>query len=130
MGCDIHPTVQWLEYPARNGHADYWSSLSWEPMSWGRDYTLFSRIAGVRCQVDHKTYPCPCAVVAPRGYPDGFSVGDRNHDDLHTPTWLTLDELKKAAGGDSMADVYATIAAMEEFERRGFKTRIVFAFDN
>ncbi len=138
MGCDIHPVIQWLEYPAGTGSIteDHWSDLTGE-WNWGRSYDLFAKMAGVRCHKDgpeHEGIPCrACPVVQPRGWPAPRPYDFRLDDaDLHTPSWLTLDEFKRAAGGyaDSWPEVKATIAAMEAIESTGHKTRLVFAFDN
>lgn len=61
------------------------------------------------------------------------------HPDLHSHTWLTCDELAQviAAYITDVHDDYpygvewdATLAAMRALEERGFRTRLVVAFDN
>lgn len=55
------------------------------------------------------------------------------HPDHHSHTWLTLPEFKAAIailGRDVAHGYYGLIAALEEMERRGAKTRIVMWFDN
>lgn len=130
MGCDIHPTIEWLQYPGDDRYPDHWSPLSYQPMNWSRHYSLFVRMAGVRCyECDYGK--CIHVLVAPRGFPEGTEAGTYEMQDMHTPSWLSLAELKKAVSFvDPAPDVKATIAAMEKFEELGFKTRLVFAFDN
>lgn len=135
MGCDIHPWIQWLEFPANAERRteDHWSEWSGE-MHWGRSYAFFARLAGVRCShpegEDHGwDEPCPTAIVKPRGWPDKKPWGCMEGE-YHTPTWLTLEEFKRASEGVGWPEVAAAIAAMEAFEAAGYKTRIVIAFDN
>ena len=54
----------------------------------------------------------------------------RPNSDLHTPTWLTFDELVVVGSEFDNIDLHAAIAFMRIYEQRGHKTRIVFAFDN
>jgi hypothetical protein len=61
-----------------------------------------------------------------------------SHPDYHSHSWLTLAEFRKALNACSEleqfykpdAEYWAVIAAMEELEKRGKQTRIVFWFDN
>jgi len=134
MGCDIHPVIQWLEYPAKDNRRDHWSDLSGE-WHWGRSYDLFAKMAGVRCCQDGPGhgYPCTaCPVVPPRGWPEqGPRSYNLDRSELHTPSWLTLEEFKRAARDyPDWPEIKATIAAMEAIESTGHKTRLVFAFDN
>lgn len=98
MGCDIHAFIEYA-YDGDN----FSNSFSDGELNFGRDYTLFSLIAGVRGMEK--------PIVLPRGFPDdciakgdaklfksNWIVADKYKDygsDAHTPTWLTLDELKK-----------------------------------
>lgn len=61
-----------------------------------------------------------------------------SHPDWHTPSYLTLEEMKAVIARYvavhlnelPRANVYAAMAAMQAFEDRGLKTRLVFWFDN
>ena len=97
MGCDIHAFIEYV-YDGdtiTNAFTD-------DELNFGRDYDLFSLIAGVRGM---------CApLVSPRGFPDDYAtnghptvfssnwrVKEKYNEwkkDAHSTTWLTLDELK------------------------------------
>ena len=119
MGCDIHAWVQ-----RRRHDGTYWFDWSGD-MSWGRNYALFARMAGVR-NCDNSPPP----IAKPRGWPPEGSPYDVTDDGLHTPSWLTLEEFRTVAGEFADVDVRATLAAMEWFASEGYGVRIVFAFDN
>ena len=127
MGCDIHPRIQY-----RHPGGDYWRDFSGE-MSWDRWYSLFELMAGVRCDGETPCTDerCARAIAQPRGWPDGRRPYEMD-DDLHTPSWLTLAELRevRALLAAPAIDVDATIAAMATLEAGGLETRLVFAFDN
>ena len=111
MGCDIHMFVEihrhdrdfkdgWRD--ADNYQKDYWntdkrvtelSRFEKVPIWDGRDYTLFSILAGVRNSNNIKP------VKEPRGFPEDCNESIKNQYeewgiDAHTPSWLTLKELK------------------------------------
>lgn len=130
MGCDIHPWIQYRKSPERS-----WWNFSGE-MNWDRWYVLFELMAGVRCYAENECAEGECKrrIEAPRGWPED-SCNLPEESDLHTPSWLTLDELRevqKRMGdrGNKPADLNATIAAMTQLEADGMETRLVFAFDN
>lgn len=52
--------------------------------------------------------------------------------DAHNASWVTLEEFKKCIeNAELVSPIYYGLAAMlEEIEVRGFKTRLVFWFDN
>ena len=98
MGCDIHAFIEYV-YEGDT----FTNTFSDGEIHFGRNYTLFSLLAGVRGMEQ--------PVVSPRGFPDDcVARGDSSvfksnwivaekyaeyGSDAHTPTWLTLDELKK-----------------------------------
>jgi len=97
MGCDIHAFIEY----AYDGET-ITNSFTDSELHIGRDYELFSLIAGVR----GATSP----IVSPRGFPDecikngdssvfpsSWCCKEKFNDygvDAHSATWLTLDELK------------------------------------
>lgn len=102
MGCDIHPYVE-----CRDKDTGKWVPIVMElvtPIRYknsdqevscynGRDYTMFGVLAGVRGVND--------PIVDPRGIP--YDVTDyvkekyeAGEDCYHTPSWLTLAELRLA----------------------------------
>ena len=93
MGCDIHCFAErktptgWRQITRL---ADYSNEIS-DRLWTGRNYDLFSTLAGVRGQND--------PIVWPRGLPDDVSKGVLRHFtwDDHDPTWYTVKELIVAA---------------------------------
>lgn len=131
MGCDIHACVEWREHSALADRGEWWSALTGE-MHWGRSYSFFTALAGVRCYVC-EWGKCTHMVVPPRGWPVEralFSPFERDDADYHTPSWLTLDEFKRASAGVDWPEVLGVIAMMEAIEKTGHPTRLVFAFDS
>ena len=104
MGCDIHSYVEY-----RDKDTGQWKMVRiyvpyrWEPERLdlvepynSRNYELFSMLAGVR------GFAAP--IVEPRGFPQDASDGVRREYELaeewmHTPSWLTLAELRVASKG-------------------------------
>ena len=102
MGTDIHTRVEY-----RESDTGFWKMLyMYTPNKWhpeklelvepynGRNYELFAALAGVRGWAE--------PIVAPRGIPQDVSNDvsdeyDREKDWVHTPSWLTLAELRVAA---------------------------------
>ena len=102
MGCDIHSYVEY-----RNKDTGKWNMVRiyvpycWEPERLdlvepynSRNYELFSMLAGVR------GFATP--ISEPRGIPQDASNGVRREyesveDWVHTPSWLTLAELRVAS---------------------------------
>jgi len=92
MGCDIHGRVQYRYSPES-------SWFDGGPIENGRNYTLFSVLAGVRAYDD-------ISISDPRGYPDDFVVDDNDDIELgyddekhkywmgdHSHSWLMVDEI-------------------------------------
>lgn len=55
------------------------------------------------------------------------------HPDWHSHSWLTPDELEKAIKSceyGSGIQYHVILAALREYEKNGYKSRIVFFFDN
>ena len=131
MGCDIHVKLE-----ASNGSGFYKEG---ELLS-GRSYTLFSIMAGVRGD--------ETPLVPPRGLPDDVSYTvKREAEDLfsdigwHTPSWYTLDELKKIKKIYKKTYEYKEYKFVPEclelwlhigefYRKRGYEFRIVFWFDS
>ena len=123
MGCDIHYLVE-----VREGSR--WSPTSRQPVIY-RNYHLFADLAGVR-QRDPMGHP----IARPRGVPEDASQSflvmlDKVGSDAHTPTWLTLSELRRAAwhdwsGGERLAAEVADVA----LGHAEADVRLVFFFDN
>ena len=164
MGCDIHAFVEhawitrsdgspyWQTFISNAGNRDY-RMFGWlagvrsdrEPlfplkslpddMSWGtRDY-MWMRVVD---EPDPDQRQCTAEQAAGWGE-EVFDVGSFkycNDPDLHSHSWLTLDEFKQVLAqyminhGPYAAEWDAMKAAMEAFEKRGAQTRLVFAFDN
>lgn len=102
MACDIHSYVEY-----RDKTTSQWKMVRiyvpyrWEPERLdlvepynGRNYDLFAMLAGVR--------GCSTPIAQPRGIPQDASDGVRREyesveDWVHTPSWLTLAELRVAS---------------------------------
>lgn len=80
MGTDIHVFVEILE---ENGWK-YHEML--QPFSW-RSYGMFGFLANVR------NYSRVPPLSDRRGIPDGFTIAPERYEDLHSHTWVHLDEL-------------------------------------
>lgn len=137
MGCDIHVSVEVLD----NGT---WSATPQRDLFQHRWYPVFALLAGVRNSAD---YP---SISEPRGLPGDVTQAVKgrfaDEDDrmgVHTPSWLTVDELlafdylqpvEGRAGTTTYGEVLqppffrdlAELQALNEVQR----TRIVFWFDN
>lgn len=134
MGCDIHLSIE---------YRDIWNPTFWQ--SFGadiympRDYHLFGLLAGVRGQ-EVPLFPI-------RGIPDDLSceVDDKYYrpssagirkvvdPDWHTPSWLTYEEWVSVLTqdiDDVLAQYKAVSDVMKRLEQHGFKTRVIFWFDN
>lgn len=123
MGCDIHPYLEYTDYP---GSRWFWH------VDLPRNYLMFGLMAGVRW---HEVSPR----VEPRGIPENLSAPvlreyTEEGLDAHTPSWLSADELEQvcldyveASGGQGPpVELTATIAAMRVLP----EARLVFWFDN
>lgn len=106
MGCDIHLYLE--KYTSVNGenkwvNVDHWqinphygiedneSEYDLVPFYWGRNYDLFSILAGVRGNID--------PIDEPRGLPEDVTETtkreyDKGGRDAHTPSYYTLKEIK------------------------------------
>lgn len=89
MGCDIHMMIEYANVDTQDGQP-YWSSMGGQ-YNPGRDYSMFELLAGVRGDEDK-------AIVQPRGLPEHKSWQANDYydgsDDLHSHTWLTLEEYR------------------------------------
>ena len=103
----------------------------------GRNYQLFGVLAGVR-YAPTEQYP----MIEPRGIPDDVSkpVADSYGEwgsDAHTPSYLTLSELKqidwtkfKESDYNWFSEFENTIERMDELSNNEEDIRCVFWFDN
>lgn len=98
MGCDIHAFIEYVY----EGEA-YTNTFSYDEItSFGRDYNLFSLIAGVRGATPPVVFPrgFPCDLVRNGNieiFDNNYAVAKKYEEygkDAHSATWLTLDELK------------------------------------
>lgn len=130
MGCDIHAYVEYKEK-----EQSCWYSFGC--LSLCRNYSVFSQLAGVRGNAE--------PIVPLRGFPDdsGWQAQHDNawindedrtfisHPDWHSHSWLTPEEFAQAINDiDVTPDYVACLAAMMALHNRGWKSRIVFWFDN
>lgn len=119
MGISIVAAVEYLAYPDRQ---DPWCTLT-HNVSLLRHYDLFYRMGYA---VEDPLHP-------PRGAPADADDDTRvmlEECNGISPSWLTTQEFRTALEGvDARPEYWATLAAMEEFERRGLRARLVFAFD-
>ena len=105
MGCDIHAYIEYCDLGDKSQNWNFSSSIDF-----GRDYTLFGLIAGVRSLCGANLFPV-------RGYPDSSKaehigskdfptsyivqkeydswLDDKGKRCCHSETWLHLDELIK-----------------------------------
>lgn len=142
MGCDIYIVVQVKK-------ADIWEDV---PLTADeehikdapRDYTLFSRLAGVRGTLE--------PIASPRGIPEGFQCagldplpgwfqdnpthGDKYIGD-HSHSWLTCEEIGKGLTVNDIHDCPSLIHFFWELDWLAAKNnvpqtnvRIVFGFDS
>lgn len=102
MGCDLHSHVEVYDRDKNRWEKVYmYAPDLWnfgklrevEPYT-GRSYIMFGVLAGVRYMVE--------PIVQPRGIPKNVSYGvlldwDNDSSWCHTPSWLTLAELRLAA---------------------------------
>jgi hypothetical protein len=129
MGCDIHAYYETKE-------KDTWEQSSGE-LNIHRSYTLFGLLANVRRPVeDH---------FEPRGFPEDASLDvlaefERWDVDAHTPSYLTLEELKYKRAellimpGETplylVGALTRLIAFFDQEDLPDDNQRIVFWFDN
>lgn len=137
MGCDIHEHVEYKSAESSN-----WQHFC-QPHIW-RNYDLFALLAGVR------NYDEIVPVAEPRGIPKDSSfdtvmeyTGGMGHNwreiewvmdyDWHTPSWLTLTELKQVRQllKRRSVELDGVIGMMEGLSNGGeVETRFIFWFDN
>ena len=126
MGCDIHA---FIEYKAQN----IWEAFSQE-LNLARNYAIFGALANVREKMKLKP-------ILPRGLPNNLSIIVKvNYDESfnsHTPSWVNTQEvesilnMKEIKESILLSPEYnAMLATMKELEKKGFKARLVFWFDN
>jgi hypothetical protein len=135
MGCDIH---MWLEYSpyATNDGEPSWYSFT-ENYNPGRDYHMFSIMAGVRTDDDSEQ------LYERRGMPKGKMSWTADEqlkadNDLHSHSWLTFDEFAHCMGTRYLTNEWGPpdvgwdvmLITMKAFNDREVPTRILFAFDN
>lgn len=134
MGCDIHGVVQ-----MRHSDLPRWNDVAC--IDSGRNYRLFSALAGVRQGDDDEPM-----IAEPRGLPSDFTMfGDEHPLDYpkamiwmgdHSFSWLTLDEIETWPGwtDERRANVGEQFFAWIRWLRlkcgKGRSARIVFGFDN
>lgn len=163
MGCDIHSSVEVFDGAKWEAVTDAIFPLSYpwaghthtrQPFDW-RSYGMFAFLAGVR------NYSYVSTISEPRGWPeDRTSFLDRDLDDYHSRSWLSVKELldfdydrnfedrRCMIDGNGAADAgvgNGKIVTMREFLGPDFMrdleimkslspdpafVRIVFAFDN
>lgn len=88
MGCDIHLQCEVLVFDSEE-QARRWVPVNLLGYEIGRSYALFGLLAGVRGHAS--------PISGPRGLPRDCHpvtrelIGD---PELHTPSWLTLDEMR------------------------------------
>jgi hypothetical protein len=142
MGCDVHMTVEVNEYGR-------WEGYLVNPYI-GRNYTLFSFMAGVRGYFPESKEP--------RGMPTDASNETlefhNKSQDFHSASYLSLAELREVVefANDKEYEMYvfeaeefnlekpeketyfhtyrALIKYMEHFENLGIESRVVFWFDS
>lgn len=138
MGCDIHAHIEYQEY------GKWWHYAHVRLWRW---YDLFAFMATGGSSRRPHIQP----VFAPRGLPNDIEETTRYyHEDdsrdytLHHTSWLTLDEMRdvRKAYIQWYADIYpnndlpkpadydACYAAMGCLEGAGYRTRLLFWFDN
>lgn len=150
MGCDIHIRLEMINkkgeykpldyYEVREDWVDEEDNIPTHPFYVkdiydGRDYELFGLLAGVR-----SNYPEP--IAEPRGIPNSanhFIKEEYEFDKkwIHTPTWLTLGELRKCwyehkddeiLDEDGWHNVYIRLldGIIKPFERRVAEYKYLF----
>lgn len=130
MGCDIHTCLQ-----VKKGAK--WETIATDIYD-GRNYALFSVLAGVRGQEE--------PIAKPRGYPKGFLVDDENMIPVDGVlffepywmgefghSWLTLEELNYKLGRD-IYEIHELCITQDEMEyfislRYLISKMIVLAYD-
>lgn len=150
MGCDIHGTIESQRYVHRGESG--WTTFAVLGMR-PRDYRLFAAMTNGEVRGHEGGWN----TVALRGFPAdadgeakdeyyGENWWDRKRSttlepvpDWHSPSWLTTEEFSTAVkrsgevdgiGGAPDPFWIALLLAMQELERSGYPTRIVFWFDN
>ncbi len=150
MGCDIHVYVE------RQDEAGEWQRLDVPEPLGDRNYSAFGFLADVR------NYCAVTPIVEARGLPDDVSAAVSAEfsewgADAHTPSWLTVDELRafdydqtmnarritrNGNGGFTGTPEEGTVMTYREFLSESFvrevaelgslgeRIRIVFWFDN
>lgn len=166
MGCDIHVYPEYAGFE-KDGGGTHWSPLASECHP-GRDYDLFSKLAGLRGDEGNQMIPT-------RGMPDDAAYESKSanelyivdgptdnegyctreqaeswiehgsqytderklfvtHPDHHSHSWCTAAEFRAVLEAPRKWAIdepyWGLLAMLEEIERRGKATRLVFWFDN
>lgn len=142
MGCDIHVMLEYARWE-HDGVPQWWPFTgSFNP---GRDYDMFGIINGVRgggpALFEKNELPADMSWRAKAYYyastgEDEFIEGEMDAD-LHSQTWLTCDELAQVIAARMFDSEYpynsewdVLLVTMRAFEERGYKTRLLIAYDN
>ncbi len=143
MGCDIHCMLEYARWTNSDG-TTYWDAFtgSFNP---GRDYSMFDIINGVRGDsgglFDKGALPEDLSHDAKGCYfgtdDEGEPLSSGDMGDLHSPTWLTCDELAQVIAKRMFDSEYPynpewdiLLVTMRAFEERGTRTRLLVAYDN
>lgn len=148
MGCDIHTMIEYEHFTNQDGSI-YWSSFNRGSFDPGRDCSMFEIINGVRGGGDDSGLFPKGALPDDIGYEardyyfgqteDGVTLeGPELGPDLHSPTWLTYEELAQVIAkrmfnsewGAYSVGWDAILAAMRAFAEREVRTRLLVAYDN
>lgn len=165
MGCDIHLHLEyksraelgrwehfanpyiWRDYALFSAMAGVRQGSpkikNFEPRGMPRDIDYTTLSDYTRIVLDHETEEegCTSRERADGWAKTGTEWWDDKHGrivgpDWHTPSWLTLPELKEAMKNAERAyhehniPIKVVVACMESFDREGCETRVVFWFDN
>lgn len=144
MGCDIHLVIEYSEFEKSDG-TPWWSGFGGE-FNPGRDYHMFSIMAGVRAEGGDEQ------LFQPRHLPEGDHswqtrqmLGHEDDEgnwvedsDLHSLSWLTGDEYAQCYANRMLNNEYGPPAlsyeiiliVLNEFKEHGQSARVIFAFDN
>lgn len=134
MGCDIHVMIEYAGYVKQCG-TTVWRGFGSGHFNPGRDYTMFGVLAGVRDDSVEQ-------IVSLRGLPEdkGYAACEAydGDEDLHSHTWLSVDEYAQAYATRMMACGYGPpdtayeiiMVTLMAFKERDVEARLLIAFDN
>jgi hypothetical protein len=128
---------KWKLEDAYEDEEPWWDTISEERFYRGRNYYLFSVLAGVRGDGDKNL---GVDEHGPKGIPDDASFGFRSvvkqwDGDGHSHSYFTLEELLSINWSDYnqedwLDDFIVTIDKMKSIDTDPTKVRCVFFFDN